>query len=385
MLGKRIKLAIIAAVVLVAVILLIVFFPDILALLGKILHLFLPFVIGYLFSLLVNPLANLLEKRFRLPRNLAAVLVILLCVGVVGGILTSTILKIVDEIRSIYANLPVIQVNIVNAWEELSHKFSSIYNAMPDAVQEMFDEVGRNFTASMSGLAEMEYTPLFKSAGNIAKSVPGIFVSAIVFLLSSFFMISDAETVRNAISNTLPESIQTKFERMKVEIRRYIGGYVKAQLIIMFFAFIILFIGLNILGVEYSLLIALVTAFFDALPFFGSGAVLLTWAAISFLTSEFGRGIGLVIIYLCVIFTRQMIEPKIVSQKIGMNPILTLMAMYIGYRLFSIGGMIVGPMLLMLFISFKRAGFFDGIIVFMKNVKQLTAKEINKIKQQLKE
>ena len=385
MLGKRIKLAIIAAVVLVAVILLIVFFPDILALLGKILRLFLPFVIGYLFSLLVNPLANLLEKRFRLPRNLAAVLVILLCVGVVGGILTSTILKIVDEIRSIYANLPVIQVNIVNAWEELSHKFSSIYNAMPDAVQEMFDEVGRNFTASMSGLAEMEYTPLFKSAGNIAKSVPGIFVSAIVFLLSSFFMISDAETVRNAISNTLPESIQTKFERMKVEIRRYIGGYVKAQLIIMFFAFIILFIGLNILGVEYSLLIALVTAFFDALPFFGSGAVLLTWAAISFLTSEFGRGIGLVIIYLCVIFTRQMIEPKIVSQKIGMNPILTLMAMYIGYRLFSIGGMIVGPMLLMLFISFKRAGFFDGIIVFMKNVKQLTAKEINKIKQQLKE
>ncbi|MEE0944065.1 MAG: sporulation integral membrane protein YtvI [Clostridia bacterium] len=385
MLGKRIKLAIIAAVILVAVILLIVFFPDILALLGKILHLFLPFVIGYLFSLLVNPLANLLEKRFRLPRNLAAVLVILICIGVVGGILTSAILKIVDEIRSIYANLPVIQINIVNAWEALSHKFSSIYEAMPDAVQEMFDEVGRNFTTSISGLAEMEYTPLFKSAGNIAKSVPGIFVSAIVFLLSSFFMISDAETVRKAISNTMPESIQTKFERMKVEIRRYIGGYVKAQLIIMFFAFIILFIGLNILGIEYSLLIALVTAFFDALPFFGSGAVLLTWAAISFLTSEFGRGIGLVIIYLCVIFTRQMIEPKIVSQKIGMNPILTLMAMYIGYRLFSIGGMIVGPMLLMLFISFKRAGFFDGIIEFMKNAKQLIAKEINNIKQQLKE
>lgn len=383
--GKRIKLAIIAAAIIIALILLVVFFPDIFALAGKLLHLFLPFVLGYVFSLLVNPLASLLEKRFKLPRNVAAVLVILVCVGVVGGILTSIIFKIVDEIRSIYESLPAIKVNIVSAWEEISDRFSNIYNAMPSAVQEMFDELGKNFTASLSGIAEMEYTPIFKSAGNIAKSVPGIFVSSIVFLLSSFFMISDAQTVRNAISHTLPKRIQTKFERMKVEIRRYIGGYVKAQIIIMSFAFVILFIGLNILDIEYSFLIALGTAFLDALPFFGSGAVLLTWAAISFLTSEFGRGIGLVIIYLCVIFTRQMIEPKIVSQKIGMNPILTLMAMYVGYRLFSIGGMILGPILLMLFISFKRAGFFDGIVEFFKNVKMLIIKEINEIKQQLKE
>ncbi|MBS7298533.1 MAG: sporulation integral membrane protein YtvI [Eubacteriales bacterium] len=385
MLGKRIKIAIIATIILAAVILLIVFFPDILALLGKIIHLFLPFVLGYLFSLLVNPLANLLEKRFKLPRNLAAILVILLCVGVVGGILASVILKIVEEIRGIYQNLPAIQINIVSAWEEISHKFSNIYDAVPPAVQEMLDELGKNFTASISGIAGMEYTPIFRSAGNIAKSVPGIFVGAIAFLLSSFFMISDSKTVKNALERTLPDRIQIKFERMKTEVKRYIGGYVKAQLIIMFFAFIILFIGLNILNIDYSLLIALGTAFLDALPFFGSGAVLWTWAAVSFLTSEFGRGIGLIIIYLCVIFTRQMIEPKIVSQKIGMNPILTLMAMYVGYRLFSIGGMIVGPLLLMLFISLKRAGFFDGIIEASKNINMFIKNEYNKIKEQIKE
>lgn len=385
MLGKRIKIAVITVLALAAVVLLIVFFPDIMALLGKILHLFLPFVLGYLFSLLVNPLADLLEKRFKLPRNIAAILVILLCVGVVGGVLASVIIKIIEEVRGIYENLPAIQINVVNAWREISHKFSNIYEAMPDAVQEVFDGLGENFTASFSGITDLKYTPIFKSAGNIAKSVPGMFVASIAFLLSSFFMISDAKNVRTAIENTLPNGIQTKFTRMKTEIRRYIGGYVKAQLIIMFFAFIVLFIGFNILGIEYSLLIALVTAFFDALPIFGSGAVLLTWAVISFLMSEFGRGIGLVIIYLCVIFTRQMIEPKIVSEKIGMNPILTLMAMYVGYKLFSIGGMIFGPLLLMLFISFKRAGFFDGIIEFFKRIMHLIKNEINKIKQQLKE
>lgn len=385
MLAKRIKLAVVALVVIAALILLIVFFPNILSLAGKVINLFLPFVLGYLFSLAANPLANLLEKRFKLPRNLAAVLVILLCIGVVGGILTNVIIKIIEEIRGIYQNLPAIQANIVSAWEEISHKFSNIYDAVPPAVQEMLDEVGKNLTASVSGIAGVEYTPIFKSAGNIAKSVPGIFVGVIVFLLSSFFMISDDKTVRRAIEHILPERMSVKFDRMKTEIKRYIGGYVKAQLIIMTFVFVILFVGFKILNVEYSLLIALGTAFLDALPFFGSGAVLWTWAAVSFLTSEFGRGIGLMIIYLCVIFTRQMIEPKIVSEKIGMNPILTLMAMYVGYRLFSIGGMIVGPVIVMLFISFRRAGFFDGIVEAAHGIKKIIKNEFNKIKEQIKE
>ena len=153
----------------------------------------------------------------------------------------------------------------------------------------------------------------------------------------------------------------------------------------MIFTFTILFVGFKILGINYSLLIALGTAVFDALPFFGSGAVLWTWAAVSFLSSEFSRGVGLIIIYLCVIFTRQMIEPKIVSKNIGLNPILTLMAMYVGYRTLSIGGMIFGPLLLMLAISLYRAGVFDPLIEFLRDIKRIIYNEIQTIKQQFKE
>ena len=76
----------------------------------------------------------------------------------------------------------------------------------------------------------------------------------------------------------------------------------------------------------------------------------------------------MLIIYLSVVLTRQMIEPKIVSSNIGMNPLMTLMAMYIGYKIFSIGGMILGPVLLMLIISFYKAGAFDGLIKFSKKI-----------------
>lgn len=385
MTAKRVKLTVIAVLSTAAIVLCVIFFPKILGVLGRVVRLFLPFILGYLFSLLVKPLADGLEKRFHLPRAASAIIVILLTVGVLGGIVTAIVLKIADEIRSIYDNLPVIYVNLVHEWREISAKFSNIYEALPAAIQETLDTAGENFFNSLSGFAETSPTPIFQSAGNIAKSVPGIFISIIVFLLSSFFMISDSETVSRALKSVFTEGFCEKLSRTKTEIKRYVGGYVKAQLIIMMFSFTILFIGLNILGVEYSLLIALGTAFFDALPFFGSGAVLWTWSIISFLSSEFARGIGLIIIYLCVIFTRQVIEPKIVSQKIGMNPILTLMSMYVGYKTLSIGGMIVGPLLLMLFISLKRAGFFDGIISFAGFVGKIIKNEVETIKQQFKE
>lgn len=383
--GKRIvNLAIIAASI-AAIVLLISFFPKILALVGQVVRLFLPFVLGYLVSLILNPLANLLEKRFRLPRTAAAILVVLICVGVLGGIVTAIVIKIIEEIRSIYENFPAIYVNITNAWTEISAKFSNLYDAMPGAVQEMLSEFGNNITASLSDLANREYTPFFRSAGNFAKSLPKMFISAIVFVLTTFFMISDAKTVDRAIHRIFSDRFYDKFQKAKEQIKSYVGSYVKAQLIIMFFVFIVLIIGFNILGIEYSLLIALGTAFLDALPFFGSGAVLITWGVISLLTSEFARGAGLLIIYLCVVLVRQMIEPKIVSQKIGMNPIFTLMAMYVGYRLFSIGGMIVGPLLLMLVISLYRAGIFEPMISFFAKCKKLAKTEIDKIKEQFEE
>lgn len=385
MTGKRVKLTVIAALSAAALILGVIFFPKIISLCAGVIRLFLPFVLGYFFSLAVNPLADLLEKRFKLPRTASAVLVILLVVGVLGTIVGLAVSKLVGEAKSIYDNLPAIYVNFANGWREISSKLSSVYDKMPVGVQSVLDDFTDSLLSSLSGLSKPEGVPIFRSAGNMAKSVPSVFISSIVFLLASFFMISDAETVKKAISGVFRKSFHDKLSRAKREIKRYVGGYVKAQLIIMIFTFTILFVGFKILKVDYSLVIALGTAVFDALPFFGSGAVLWTWAAVAFLSSDVSRGIGLIIIYLCVIFTRQMIEPKIVSQNIGLNPILTLMSMYVGYRTLSIGGMIFGPLILMLIISLYRAGVFDGLIDFVKDIKRIIANELNMIKQQFKE
>ena len=135
MIGKKVKVGILVAVISVFLVLAIVFFPKIIGLSGLMLRLFMPFILGYLFSLLANPLADLLERRFRLPRTASAILVLLILVGVIGGILTGIISKIVQEIKNVIDNFPAIYVNALNMWEEVSDKLSNIYDVMPTAVK----------------------------------------------------------------------------------------------------------------------------------------------------------------------------------------------------------------------------------------------------------
>lgn len=353
-------------------------FPYALELLGWGLSIFLPFILGYLFSLLINPLADKLQNRLKLPRGISAILVIILTVGIVGGILTGVIWKIVSEVISLYSQYPKIYSDAVALWESISDKYSKLYTVMPDNFKSLFDNFGSQISETVTEF--FGKTPVVERAGNFAKSLPGMFIALIVFFLSLYFMVTDAELVSKKIHEIVPSAVLERLADIRTELKKYMGGYVRAQCIIMTVAFCILFIGLTILQKDYALLIAIGIAVLDALPFFGSGAALWPWALVSFLSGSVKSGVGLVIIYLIIILTRQTIEPKLVSSKIGLHPILTLMSMYVGYRTFSIGGMILGPITLMIVISFYRAGVFDPIIKMLKNLGLFFKHEFEHIK-----
>lgn len=366
---------IIAAVALLAAV--IIFFPDILNFLWSVLLIFIPFILAYLVSLFANNLADALQKRFRLPRSVAAIMVIILTVGVLGGIIGGIVWKIVDEIRQIYDNFPSIYAGIQTSWSRIAGNFSDIMDQLPENIQMSINSLYEQF---MEGLANFfKDIKIFKTAGNIAKRLPTIIISIITFVLSLYFMISDSKTVADFLRKYIPKPIQIRASQLKKEVKRYMGGYLKAQLIMMCISSVILLIGLLILKVEYALIIAITIALFDALPFFGSGAILIPWSLIEFLSGNVSSGVGLLIIYLSVLLMRQLVEPKIVGKSIGMHPLLTLMSMYAGYRIFSIGGLILGPLTLTLIISFYKVGLFNDIIKFFKTVYGKISSEIKKI------
>ena len=374
---KTIRSLIIVLTACAILVTLIVFLPDIMGFAWAATMIFVPFIIAYFVSLIANHMADAFEKRFHLPRRIAAILVIIITVGVLGGIVGGIIWKIVDEIKQIYENFPVIYKNVSNFWIELSENMSDIVERLPEGVQQAFDNMYEQFMLGFANI--LNDIKFWQTAGNFAKSLPSVLISSITFILSLYFMISDSKEIRGFFKRSIPESAQIRVRQLKDELKRYVGGYIKAQLIIMCFAFMILLIGLLILNVKYALIIALVVAIFDALPFFGSGAVLIPWAIIEFFMGSPARGVGFLIIYLSVLLLRQLIEPKIVGQNIGMHPLLTLISMYTGYKIFSIGGLILGPLTLTLIISFYNIGAFNGIISFVKGSYKVFVKEIKSV------
>lgn len=356
--------------------------PYVFSFISWVLKVFMPFILGYVFSLAINPLADKLQNRLKLPRGISAILVIILTVGIAGGIIGGIVWKIVDETKSLYSHYPQIYAEALEMWENISSRFSDFYFKMPDNIQELLDNFANQISVGIAGI--FEKTPVVERAGNFAKSLPGIFIGLIVFFLSLYFMIADAKTVHGFLHRIVPGKILDKFLNIRIELKKYMGGYVKAQAIIMSIAFAVIFIGLSLLKIEYALLIAIGIAVFDALPFFGSGAVLWPWAAVSFLNGSVKTGVGLIIIYFVIILTRQMIEPKIVSSSIGLHPILTLMSMYVGYKTFSIGGMILGPITLMLIISFYKSGIFAPLVHLIKQIKRWIFAYAEKLKENFK-
>lgn len=355
----------------------VIFFPKIMQILWSVLLIFIPFILAYLVSLFANKLADTIQKRFRLPRNLAAILVIILTVVVLGGIIFGVVWKIADEIKQIYDNFPSIYASMQTSWNKLSNNMSDIIDQLPTNIQDSIDNLYEQF---MDGLANIvKDTKIFKTAGDIAKKLPSIIISVITFILSLYFMISDSEKVAEFLRKYVPKPVQIRASQLKTEVKKYMGGYVKAQLIMMCISCVIVLIGLLILRVEYALIIAISIAIFDALPFFGSGAVLLPWSLIEFLSGNISSGVGLLIIYLSVLLMRQLVEPKIVGKSIGMHPLFTLMSMYAGYRIFSVGGLILGPLTLMLIISFYKVGLFDDIIRFFKKIFARISAEVKNI------
>ena len=358
----------ISAIVLAIAVLACVYFAadDLLKLVLGLIWLFLPFIAAYFLAMSVNPIVGKLEKKIKLPRQISAILVILLMVGIVGGIIFAVGWKIVEEVQGLYNQLPMIISKIQGLWIAISETFLSMFSKLPEGMQSAGFEVGDDLINSAGKVLQGSYMPMFYGIGNVAKTLPKIFVWIIVFVLSLYFMITDPDTMKRILGGCFPKRFLVRMRKIKREIKRYLGGYIKAQLIIMCVAAVILMVGLSVMKVEYAVLIALGIALLDALPFFGSGAALWPWAAICFLGGDFARGVGLIIIYISLVCTRQLIEPKIVSENIGIYPVFTLMAMYLGFKLLSVGGMILGPMILILLVSFYKAGALDGLIRFIK-------------------
>lgn len=350
---------VIVVAVFIAVIVLLVIFAGPFALKAAVylFSLLSPFIFGYFVAYLINPVADRLQKRLKFPRGLSAALLVILTFAVMVGIIGGIGYKLFEEVKNLYLQSPQIADNLYNAWVDFSSKWSNLYFDMPESVQVAIDNMMTDLKEQTSSI--VTNIQFVNAAQGFAKALPNGIIWTVIFLLSIFFMVSQREETHRIISAVLGERISAKVSLIKQEFRVYLGGYVKAQIILMFIVFVITAIVLAVLGAPYSLVVAAATAILDALPFFGSGLTLMPLAVVYFISGNMKLGIGYVSVYLATMLMRRFLEPKLVSDKMGFNPVLTLISMYAGYKWWGVGGLIIGPIILMVIISLGKVGFFD--------------------------
>ena len=333
-----------------------------------------PFIFGYIIARLINPVATKLQKWLRIPRGISAILVIIFTVGILGGLLTLLGIQLFEEIKKLYINWEMTYDSIRSNWNGLSSSWGELYRNMPDFARNVLNNaITGIYNETMAVTADFS---VMDTAQVVAKSLPAGIIWAIMFILALFFMVSKDVRLTPAVRKLMGDGSANKLEEIKTQCKMYLGGYVKAQMILMVIAFFVILIILSLFRAPFALLVAALTAILDALPFFGSGIVLWPLAVIYLVDGNILLAVGYVITYFAIMLLRRVLEPKLVSDRMGFdNPIIMLVVMYMGYKIWGVIGLIIGPIILMIIISLYKVGLFNRIIAILKQLAQFTVKE----------
>ena len=331
-----------------------VVFVAIYFVLPKTLIFVLPFVFAYVISKPINRVLDSFNVKRKISKNLTIIFVLLLFVSVVCALLFVLIYQSSYEIQKIATVIPHILYGEVSLPPWAEH-IKSYFISLPEPIHEFGTMVIDSVRNNLSTILRPATQAVISVASDVAGVMPDIIVFVIVMILSAYFMCSDRERIGEFFKNTIPSGIVRRSIYIKEELIKACGGYLKAQFILMCVTFVVVLLGLIVLGVDTSVLMAFIVALVDAVPILGAGTILIPWAIIVFVSGKYFLGVGLVIIYAISFLIRRIFEPKIVSNQIGLHPLVTLASIYIGLRAMGVFGMILGPIFAIIVINFIKA------------------------------
>lgn len=314
----------------------------------------LPFIVAYLISRLIVPAADFLEKKVKFPRKLAIILVMLFLIGVLGFLLFTIFYQGVYELQRFSHIIPAIIEGDFQLPQWIT-KLTDFYFALPESFREFVVMITNNFRNNLYTILEPATQAVINAATNIAKSLPNIFIFTVVLILSTYFICNDREKMRDFFTGIFPDSVIQRAMYVKKDLLKAFGGYVKAQVILMGFTFVVLLVGFSVLGVDAAVFVAFVVSIIDLIPVLGTGTVLIPWTAISLFSGRYFFAVGLLIIYAAAFLIRHLSEAKVVSSQIGLNPLVTLISVYVGLKIMGVFGMVLGPIITIIVINFVKA------------------------------
>ena len=315
-----------------------------------------PFIIGIILAFLMNPFICFLTEKLKFPRSLSVLVSMIFLFAVIAGLITFLVVEIMAGAAYLSNVLPehlntmialtkeYFQGQILPLYERVISLFNDLETGQQDTILANIDNLGSSIGTTLTNIiqATLGFVPKFIGW------LPGVGTGAIFTLLATFFIAKEWNRLLTKTKQLLPNKAIANIRKVIIELERALFGFIRAQLTLISMTTLIVLIGLLVLRIKFAITIALITGFVDLLPYLGTGLVFIPWIIYALLTGNFGLALGLAILYTVVIVQRQLMEPKILSSSIGLDPLATLIAIFIGFKIFGFIGLIIGPIVLVI-------------------------------------
>lgn len=313
------------------------------------LPMFLPFLAAYFLVYLLRPIVRLLNQRFKINRKLSSVILLGILVAVLGvaiGFITNAVIKQIRNFCSNYVEYEKKLDNITDKACDVLEKYSGIESREI----KVYVDKGIDTMSDMGTSAETVNKVMDKSISTVIL-IGELFVFVLTMIISSYYMLNNNDNNKNnEKENSKKKTINNKDSVMYKDVRRLTSkvghvciAYIKTQLIIMAITSLICFISFMIINNDYALLLALIVGFLDALPLIGVGLILIPWCLVYVILGDYVKAVVIFITFVICYLVREFMEPRLMGNQIGITPLATIVSMYVGYKVFGVIGVILGP------------------------------------------
>ncbi len=313
-----------------------------------------PILFALFTAIIIDPLVRLAEKRFKWKRKLSVISVYLFILTLITSILYYTVTQLIGKIISFSKAAPEYLNSLSTVWVEMQGKVFQFTAGMP---KDVVKTVQKEFTTIFKSMKDATLDLI--STDNIMMiltDVPNFLVSLIVFMIALFLFMLELPELKKTLFRHLTTATAEKVRYMITKLNAVVFGFIKAQLLVSLIILAVTFVGLLLIAPKYAVIMSLTIWLIDLIPILGSIIVLAPWSLYAFISGDVSSGTKLAILAVILLIIRRTVEPKVMGAQIGLSPLPTLIAMFIGLKLIGFLGFFIGPLVVILFTTAREAG-----------------------------
>ena len=329
----------------------------------KITVFYIPFLVAYIISAIIDPIIKWINKKTSINRKVCSILVLVSIFALVTTILILGGIKLIQEATNLLEGLNTYLEKTVNFVSDISSKMDFKNLSISDEVVGIFQNTTKDYLNMFTNYLKEFLNKII----DYITAIPNMFVNVIITILATYFITSDKFYILDRLEHHLSKKMMGKIIKHVESITSSLASYIKAEITLSVITFLVVLTGLNIfyligMEVEYPILMALLIGFVDVLPILGAGSIMVPWAIILSINSNYSLALSIIGLYIFTVVIKQLIEPKLVSKHISIHPIFTLISMYTGFKIIGLIGLIIGPIILIVLKNIFAENIDKGIL-----------------------